>query len=277
MDAALKVISFNLKRTMRFHTPNSWYRRRELVARVIEESGAAIVGVQEMLPAMKEDIRRLLADYRIFGWGRTRRQTGEHSAILVHAPDLRATYDETFWLSKHPNKWGSRAYFAMFPRICTVCEVYSEELGRKIRVFNTHFDHICGPARTLGVHIILDYMHRYNLREKMPTILMGDLNARPGSKAVKMLTNNLHPYADIHLTSVYSRFDKSRIYNSYHAFRGKCKGSRPIDYIFVSDDFQIEEAYMDTTNMNGRYPSDHFPLVAVLALKKNGKAAAAIG
>lgn len=61
--------------------------RRELVTRLIEESGAAIVGVQELMPAMKEDIRRLLTDYSIFGWGRARKRTNEHAAILVHEPD----------------------------------------------------------------------------------------------------------------------------------------------------------------------------------------------
>lgn len=150
MEEALKVVSFNVKRDSIFHGSHSWTNRRELVTRLIEESGAAIVGVQELMPAMKEDIRRLLTDYSIFGWGRTRKRTNEHSAILVHEPDWAAVYDQTFWLSKHPEKSGSRAYFAMFPRICTVCEVYSKELGQKIRVFNTHFDHVCGPARSLG-------------------------------------------------------------------------------------------------------------------------------
>lgn len=267
MEAALKVVSFNLKRATRFHTHHSWFNRRDLVAQLIRDSGAAIVGVQEMLPAMKEDMRQRLADYSVFGWGRTKKMADEHSAILVHNPEFGAVSDTTIWLSKHPEKRGSRAYFAMFPRICTICEMYSKEAGRKIRVFNTHFDHICGPARTLGVRIILEYMHRYNVREKLPTILMGDLNARPGSKAVRILTENLHPYADIHLTSIYSRFDKENIHNTYHGFRGTCRGRRPIDYIFVSDDFQIEDAYLDTTSRDGRYPSDHFPLVAVLGIR----------
>ena len=45
----------------------------------------------------------------------------EHAAILLRNTDLDLVYNETFWLSKHPERSGSRAYFAMFPRICTVC------------------------------------------------------------------------------------------------------------------------------------------------------------
>ncbi len=269
MEAALKVVSFNVKRDSIFCRAHAWKNRRELVARIIRESNAAIVGVQELMPAMKEDIRKRLTDYSIFGWGRTRKYTDEHAAILLHNTDTAALSDQTIWLSKHPEKSGSRAYFSVFPRICTICEVFSKELNCKIRVFNTHFDHICGPARTLGVRIILEYMHRLGVKEKLPTILMGDFNARPGSKPVRMLTENLHPYTDIHLTNIYSRFDQDKIHNSYHGFRGTRKGRRPIDYIFVSDDFEIEDAYLDHSNLNGYYPSDHFPLVAVLGLKKS--------
>ena len=107
MEEALKVVSFNVKRDSIFHGSHPWTNRRELVTRLIEESGAAIVGVQELMPAMKEDIRRLLTDYSIFGWGRTRKRTNEHSAILVHEPDWAAVYDQTFWLSKHPEKFGT--------------------------------------------------------------------------------------------------------------------------------------------------------------------------
>lgn len=269
MEAALKVVSFNIKRDSIFCRTHAWRNRRDLVTQIIRESGAAIVGLQELMPSMKADILERLADYSAFGWGRTRKRTNEHAAILVHDTDTAALFDQTIWLSKHPEKCGSRAYFSVFPRICTICEVFSKELNCKIRVFNTHFDHVCWPARTLGVRIILEYMHRLNLREKLPTILMGDLNAHPASKAVRMLSENLHPYTDIHLTNIYSRFDEEKIHNSYHGFRGVCKGRRPIDYIFVSDDFKIEDAYLDRSNRNGYYPSDHFPLVAVLGLKKS--------
>ncbi len=265
MEAAIKVVSFNLKRDSRFGG-HCWKNRRELVAKMIEASGASIIGVQELLPSMKEDIRHLLSDYSVFGLGRTKKMDNEHSAILLHDTDLEMRFSKTFWLSKHPEKCGSRAYFAMFPRICTVCEVFSHELQQNIRVFNTHFDHVCGPARTLGVKIILEYMHRLNQKEKLPTILMGDLNARPGSRPIRILTENLHSYADIHLNSIYGSPAAEKISNTYHGFTGRSKGA-PIDYIFVSDEFMVEDAYVDTTCEDGRYPSDHFPLVAVLGLK----------
>lgn len=56
-------------------------------------------------------------------------------------------------------------------------------------------------------------------------------------------------------------------------FKGRMKGE-PIDYIFVTDEFVVEEVYLDTSSSEGRYPSDHYPLVAVLGLKETAGDAA---
>lgn len=264
--SAIKIASFNLKRATVLPGAHSWKNRRDMVTRLLRDSGAAIIGVQELLPSMKQDIRRQLGDYSIFGLGRTRHLDNEHSAILLRNSGLTPLDSQTFWLSKHPEKCGSRAYFAVFPRICTVCEVYVEEWQRKIRVYNTHFDHICGPARTLGVQIILEHMHKLNAKERLPVILMGDLNAKPDSKPIRILTENRHGYPDIHLNNLYSSPCARPITTTYHGFSGRCD-SRPIDYIFVSDDFAIEDVYVETSRFDGRFPSDHYPLVADLRLK----------
>lgn len=56
--------------------------------------------------------------------------------------------------------------------------------------------------------------------------------------------------------------------NTYHGFSGRITPHPPIDYIFVSDDFMVRDTYLDMTHTGELYPSDHFPLVAVLELKK---------
>ncbi len=267
MDPALKVISFNLKRSSRFARKNAWSSRKLLATRLIQNSGAAIIGVQELLPAMRDDLLSLLKEYSAFGFGRTKRLNNEQSAIILRNNDTDVRFDKTFWLSKHPEKRGSRAYFSLFPRICTVCEVYVKHLDATVRVFNTHFDHICWPARTLGARIILEYMHRLNQKRKLPTILMGDMNAGPNSKPIRILSDNLHGYPDIHLTNIYECIESEKVHNTYHGFKGREHG-KPIDYIFVSDDFVVEDAVLDRSSFDGRYPSDHFPLVATLRLKR---------
>ncbi|MCI8554201.1 MAG: endonuclease/exonuclease/phosphatase family protein [Clostridiales bacterium] len=266
MKPTIRVASFNLKHDFLFSRNNSWRRRRDAVCRILRESKASIVGVQEMMPDMRADIVGQLKEYDACGLGRTRRLQNEQSAILLRRREIELAFSETFWLSKHPSKRGSRAYFAFFPRICTVCEIYVKTLGQKIRVFNTHFDHICAPARTLSVRTILQYMHQLNQSEQLPIILMGDLNAAPDSKAIRILSENRHEYPDIHLTSLYAFSCAGAIRSTFHGFHGSGR-RKPIDYIFVSDELQVEAAYVDTTQIDGRFPSDHYPLIAVLSLK----------
>ena len=265
-QAVIKVASFNVKHDSFLARRNAWQYRRELISDMIRPSGAAIIGVQELVPSMREDMMRRLSGYSIRGLGRNKVLEDEQSAILLKNEEVTVCFDKMFWLSKHPEKVGSRAYFSFFPRICTVCEAYVKEFDTKIRVFNTHFVHICWMARTLSVQIILRHMHELNEEERLPTILMGDMNAKPNSKPIQILSENLHEYPDIHLTNIWSCFDSDEIINTYHGFRGKERGL-PIDYIFISDELEFEEAYIDRTSFDGRYPSDHYPLIAALRLK----------
>lgn len=273
----IKVISFNMRRDFGPSKKNRWEIRRGIATDIIRESGAAIIGVQEVLPRMRQDIRQSLKGYSIFGLGRMMgRKPGndEHADIILKNDDVEVTDFRTFWLSKKPDTV-SRAYFAIFPRICTVAEVKVKRTGRRIRVFNTHFDHVCGPARTLSVRMILDYISEINSMDPLPTILMGDFNAHPNSLAVRIIREQMHEYHNVHLQDVYGALDLM-VGNTYHGMKGKIKpNSSPIDYIFVSDDFEVVEVSIDKENRDGIYPSDHYPIMATLRLKMQREAASA--
>lgn len=47
------------------------------------------------------------------------------------------------------------------------------------------------------------------------------------------------------------------------ASRGGTDGA-PIDYIFVSPEWRVEQVIVDREKTRGGYPSDHYPLVAKL-------------
>ena len=268
----IRIVSFNLKSDFLTRSKNKWANRRSLAAKVIKDSGAAIIGVQELLPHMRKDVGELLdMDYSILGFGRfsgRKPHKDEHSDIIIKNSSADVRLIKTFWLSKNPEEI-SRAYYAFFPRICTVAEVHLKEIDRTIRVFNTHFDHICGLARKLGAKVILEYMQKFNQQRPMPTILMGDLNAKPHSKAVRYLREHNKEYPDIHLTDVYSALHCCSVGNTLHHFNGKIKvGAPPIDYIFVSDEFEVVDSKIITDPVEGKYPSDHYPLLATLRLKE---------
>lgn len=269
----IKIVSFNLKRDFGFQLRryHKWSERRAIAAKLIRDTGAQIIGVQELLPAMREDVAELLdSDYSVLGVGRFSGQKphdDEHSDIIIKNDNAVVKLVKTFWLSKSPEHL-SRAYYALFPRICTVAEVYLIDLDRTIRVFNTHLDHICGVARVLGIEVILQYMKVFNEQQRLPTILMGDLNCKPGSRPIKLLHEHVLTHPDLGLTDVYSVMSPEQIQNTLHHFSGKIKlGGQPIDYIFVSDDFEILDSCVVTDAVDGHYPSDHYPLMATVRLK----------
>ena len=264
----IKVVSFNLRRDFGPQRKNRWETRKELAARMISESDAAIIGVQEFLPRMRQDLKEMLEGYSIFGKGRLSGKNpnnDEHSDIIIKNNDVEVA-SHTFSISKHPDV-PSRAYFAVYPRICTVAEVKMKKSGRRIRVFNTHFDHVSPLARTFGAKLILEQIHRFNQTDPLPTIVMGDFNASPNSKAVRLMRENLMNYKDVRLQDIYGFLDQL-IGNTYHGFKGKITQKfKPIDYIFVSDDFEVVTASVNTQSYDGAYPSDHYPISAVLRLK----------
>lgn len=82
----IKVVSFNLRRDFGPQRKNRWETRKELAAKVIEQSNAEIIGVQEFLPNMRKDLKELLDGYSIFGRGRLsgkKPNNDEHSDIII--------------------------------------------------------------------------------------------------------------------------------------------------------------------------------------------------
>ena len=87
----IKVVSFNLRRDFGPQRKNRWESRKELAARMIAESDAAIIGVQEFLPKMRQDLKTLLDGYSIFGKGRLSGKdpgNDEHSDIIIKNNDV---------------------------------------------------------------------------------------------------------------------------------------------------------------------------------------------
>ena len=63
------------------------------------------------MPAMRDDILKLLRGYSIFGLGRSRHLQNEQSSIIFRNQETDICFWKTFWLSKKSGKARSdRAY-----------------------------------------------------------------------------------------------------------------------------------------------------------------------
>ena len=52
---------------------------------------------------------------------------------------------------------------------------------------------------------------------------------------------------------------------TYHKFSGKTTGPK-IDHMPISESVKALDVKIDTTGVNGKYPSDHFPVTAIIKL-----------
>lgn len=251
---------------------NSFANRLCSVIDFFEKVSPDILGTQELtkkaIEALKQT-RYIAEKYCCIGEPRSLSKRGEYTAIFFKKDLFELKESDTFWLSKFPKKKGSRSWLSLFPRICTWCVLKPKNEERAIRVYNTHLDCFSPLARTRGIHLIKRLAEKHDNDGLCGTIIMGDFNAGPNSKAVKALTENGQTGTVVRDSFSFLYGLDNRNLRTYHAFKGKIAGV-PIDYIFTTKDIEIISAHIDRTEYAEKYPSDHFPVVAEIKITENG-------
>lgn len=225
-----------------------------------------IIGTQELTFTTLTQIEGLLTEYKWVGIGRNGGHNGEFSAIFFKNDIFELVEADTFWLSTKPKSTGSRGWFSLFPRICTWCILKDKKSGKLIRIYNTHLDHISPFARFNSIKLIKYKAEKHDSPTLCGTILMGDFNASPNSKTLKFLINsekNINLFKDSSYSALL-KLDTTQIF-TYHGFNNKNSG-RTIDYIFTSDNIKIEKVLIDRTFYAEKFLSDHYPVVAEIAI-----------
>ena len=266
-----KVMSFNMKKDLLKNGNNSWSNRVSLIVQMIMENTPDIIGTQELTVTGISDLQRLLPQYGHVGLGRSGGKKGEYSAIFFRKERFGLDYDQTFWLSNTPQN-PSRWWLSCFPRICTCCHLRTKDSRHQlIKVYNTHLDHISYFARVKGLQTIANHILEDHLANGYaPVILLGDFNATPNSKTMRIWqeegVGNSHqlPLQNAYHYLVTTK--QENISRSYHGFKGKTLGN-PIDYIFTSRDWIVNEFQIRRDKYLEGFPSDHYPIIAELILK----------
>jgi endonuclease/exonuclease/phosphatase family metal-dependent hydrolase len=93
---------------------------------------------------------------------------------------------------------------------------------------------------------------------------MGDMNATESNNAYRELIGSNDPTGFQLLDSFREIVPLPGLQErTFNGFTGASIGSR-IDYILHSNFFQAEQASIVRTEFNGQYPSDHYPVTALL-------------
>jgi len=266
---SVRVMSFNIRYGNARDGKNSWRYRSGQVSSVLREQNADIIGLQEALRFQLNEIGSFMDDYAEIGAGRDDGDTlGEYSPILYKKSRFTALESGTLWFSDTPLVPGSKHWGNKYPRIFTFVKLTDKITGKKILVYNLHLDHANLYSRWRSVSLLQNHIGK-NRCAKTSLIMLGDFNSGENSAIIKYMTgktNFLNSKESLYknpmpLKDSFRSINPRGFDGTFHMFWGKKFGPR-LDYIFVSDNAHIKEASIIRSNVNGRYPSDHFPVTA---------------
>ena len=251
-----KVMTFNIRVRSEVDGPNIWDHRIETVAEVMETSGAPIIGVQEARYDMLPELQEALPSFKWVGSSRAVDAEDEYCPIFYQPDKVTLIEHGTFWLSETPDIPGSQSWDSSCPRICTWA-VFELPSGERFTLYNTHLDHISEAARVNGIQVIFDRIHEQG---DHPFMIMGDFNAKPDSETVQFISQK-----EFALTNVLQKEINRGEAKTFHNFQGGTIGM-PIDYIFISKELRLIASKILSEKVHDRFPSDHYPIVAEVAL-----------
>ncbi|OGU74523.1 MAG: hypothetical protein A2V93_08400 [Ignavibacteria bacterium RBG_16_34_14] len=242
---------------------NSWDNRKELVVSIIKNYKADIIGLQEALKIQLDDLTKLLPDFAWVGVGRDDgAEGGEYSAILYNKKRFEVLEDSTIWLSETPEK-PSIGWDAAYKRIVTWVKFTDKVTGKTFYHFNTHFDHKGEMAKLESADLLNDKVAE--IAGKFPAVITGDLNFKLDSKGYKILTGGRRNY--LFDAQKIAKVDSSGSNITFNDFGKSLEEGNKVDYIFIKNDVEVLKHQIITDAFDGRYPSDHMPVLAEMMIK----------
>ncbi|MHA6204769.1 endonuclease/exonuclease/phosphatase family protein [Dyella soli] len=253
----LRVMSFNVRVPVVSDGPNRWEARRDLMVRTIREQHPDVLGTQELHQEQGDYIVGKLPEYTWFGIDRFGGHADEHMGVFYRKDVLRLKDSGNYWLSDTPDQPGSITWGHPYPRMVTWALFEVKATGRTFYYLNTHLPYRPEdePARIKGAQEILARL--VQLPPDVPIVLTGDLNTDASSPTYALLAGALQD----------ARASAPQVEGpaeTFHDFTGHA--DQRIDFI-LSRGFRATRFATITTQENGRYPSDHFPVVADLSWK----------
>ena len=250
----VKVMTFNIRYGTARDGTNHWTLRAHRVLDRIKAHRPDIFGLQEAMPFQVQQLEQALPHYVSFGTYRDAARQDESCRVFVRASRFAIEDSGTFWLSPTPDKRASKGWDAALPRVCTWAVLRDKILHGRFLFANAHLDHRGKQARFESAKLIAAWAKIFQL----PVVLVGDFNSDEGTLAMRHLRANgfrdsfrvVHP--DVKEVGTSTGFRR--------------RSRKKIDYVFVTEEVKVRAAKIDTTLVDNKLPSDHFPVTATIQL-----------
>lgn len=261
----LHAMSFNVRYDREGETqpgdPDHWPERAPLTTAFLRLEQPTILGVQEVefnqLAAVEEGLGR---DYAMVGYGRDGGAAGEYSAVFYDARRLTLLWWDQFWLSDTPQVIGSATWGNSVTRVVTWARFHDAATGRELVHVNSHFDHESENARVRSAEVVRDLVADAGV----PVVFTADCNAAAEASTpydVLVTDGGLQDtwrVAENQLTPAVGTFPD---------YGTPVPDGDRIDWILTTPGVEVRAAAINTWTRDGRYPSDHTPVQALLRLR----------
>lgn len=261
-----RVMSFNIRYGTAKDGENHWSKRKDFLIETIEAFGPDLLGTQETLLDQRDFIASKLSGYDSFGVGRDDgKETGEMAALFYRTARFEKVAGGHFWLSQNPDTVGSKGWDAALPRIATWVKLRDRvnDQAKPLLFLNTHFDHQGQQARKESAKLIRKKI--LELGADCDIVITGDFNAGADSDVYRALfadeAEKASPVVD-----TFAVADPKPVgdQGTFSGFKSTATSGPRIDWIGCSRGFHVQAAAIDRTERDGRTPSDHFPVTAIL-------------
>jgi endonuclease/exonuclease/phosphatase family metal-dependent hydrolase len=260
----IHAMSFNIRYdrspATRPGEPDHWPERAPLVTRFLEIEKPTVLGVQEaefhQLAAVEAGLG---PHYRMLGFGRGGGAAGEYSSIFYDATRLTALWWDQYWLSGTPDVIGSATWGNTVTRIVTWVRFHDRRSDREFVHLNSHFDHRSENARVRSAETTRDQVAGLDV----PVVLTADFNAAAEASAPYDVLVTDGGLQDTWVAAEQRLTPRVGTFPNYGATDPD--GDR-IDWVLATPDVRVRAVAINPWTSDGRYPSDHLPVQALLRL-----------
>jgi endonuclease/exonuclease/phosphatase family metal-dependent hydrolase len=256
-------MSFNLRWDGFDDGDNAWSRRRDLVVEVLRTFQPDAVGTQEPMIRQVEDLTRALPALDVVRFDNDPVYVRTQQILFRHERFERME-EGGFLLADGTNEHGTVRY-------CTWVRLRDRTTRRTFEHYNLHLDHRSAASRQQGVVRLVQ--HLVGRAEPLPFAVTGDFNAAEDSPAMAFLRGEQAltagdgvPYANpLPLVDTYRVLHPDAPASGTASGWGGVRTGRKIDHVLVTAGAAtVLEAAIVHTSRDGRHPSDHFPVTAVV-------------
>ncbi len=266
----VRVMSYNIRYGTANDGENHWDKRKEFLLATIKAFDPDLLGTQETLGFQRDYLAEHLPTYEVLGVGRDDgKEKGEMTALYFKRERFEKLDSGHFWLSETPDIPGSKNWDAALTRMVSWVKLRDrrQPKAKPLLFFNTHFDHRGTQARLESARLLRRRIA--DARKTSRVIVTGDFNAGDDSDPYQALfapaANQPAPVTDTYRVTHPNRTPND---GTFSGFKVTATTGPRIDWIGVSAEWQVIKATIDRTEREGRTPSDHFPVTAILRMRK---------